>query len=194
MKRRRNSSRAKAAPVAMDARMLRSREALRTALLELLQRKSLEQITIREIVARAEIGYATFFRHHPTKESLLRDLAAEQIDGLVNMALPALDAVDSRAACLALCAYVHERRALWSTLLTGGAAGSMREEFIRIASRVAAERMETGARIPAELGAVHAASAIVEILAWWLRQPKPMTVARLAEVMDRLVIGPLVAD
>src|SRR5262245_24216580 len=125
-KNRRDKTRAAAAPVAMDARMLRSREALRTGLLELLQRKSLEQITIRDIVARADIGYATFFRHHPTKESLLRDLAADQIDGLVNMALPALDAVDSRAACLALCAYVHERRALWSTLLTGGAAGPVR--------------------------------------------------------------------
>jgi AcrR family transcriptional regulator len=194
MKKHRNRSRAAAAPVAMDARMLRSREALRNGLLELLQRKSLEQITIRDIVARADIGYATFFRHHPTKESLLRDLAADQIDGLVNMALQALDAVDSRAACMALCAYVAERRALWSTLLTGGAAGAMREEFIRIASRVAAERMETGARIPAELGAVHASSAIIEILAWWLRQSRPMSVRRLAEIMDRLVIGPLVTS
>src|SRR5262245_56777434 len=137
MKKHRNRSRAAAAPVAMDARMLRSREALRNGLLELLERKSLEQITIRDIVARSNIGYATFFRHHATKEALLRDLAADQIDGLVNMALRALDAVDSRAACLALCAYVAERRALWSTLLTGGASGAMREEFVRIASRVA---------------------------------------------------------
>jgi AcrR family transcriptional regulator len=192
MKTRREKTRAAAAPVAMDARMLRSRAALRNGLLKLLERKSLEQITIRDIVARADVGYATFFRHHPTKESLLRDLAADQIDGLVNMALRALDAVNSRAACLALCTYVNERRALWSTLLTGGAAGAMREEFIRIASRVAATRMEKGARIPPDLGAVHASSAIIEMLAWWLRQSRPIPVQRLAELMDRLVIGPLV--
>src|SRR5262245_55895776 len=130
MKRDPGKSRAAAAAPAMDARMVRSREALRTALLELLERKSLEQITIREIVTQAEIGYATFFRHHPTKDALLRDLIADQIDGLVNMALPALDAANSRAACQALCAYVDERRALWSTLLTGGASSAMREEFI----------------------------------------------------------------
>jgi len=171
--------------------MLRSREALRTALLELLQRKPLEQITIREIATQADVGYATFFRHHPTKEALLRDLADDEINGLVNMALPTLDVGNSRASSLALCAYVNERRTLWSTLLTGGAAAAMREAFIQMASRVAA-KMDAHAWLPAELGVIHASSAIIEILAWWLRQSKPLPVERIAELIDRLVIGPLV--
>ena len=61
---------------ARDARAVRTREALRRALLDLLEDKSLEQITIRDITAAAGIGYTTFFRHHPTTESLLDDLAA----------------------------------------------------------------------------------------------------------------------
>lgn len=180
-----------AVSIVTDARMLRSREALRGALLQLLQDKPLEQITIREITAQAGVGYATFFRHHPTKEALLRDLAADQINGLAGMALPALSAIDSRATCVALCSYVNERRALWATLLTGGAAGALREEFIR-ASREAAAHFDAHDWLPVELGVVHASSAIIEILAWWLRQPKPISVARIAEIMDRLVVGPLV--
>ena len=62
-----------------DPRTVRTREALRNALLRLLERKPLEQITIREIVAHAKISYVTFFRHHPTKEALLHDIAAEQV-------------------------------------------------------------------------------------------------------------------
>ncbi|MGH8629312.1 MAG: TetR/AcrR family transcriptional regulator, partial [Burkholderiales bacterium] len=105
-----------------DRRAVRTREALRAALLELLETTPLEQITIRDIAARAGIGYATFFRHHPTKESLLDDVAAEQIGRLVELSVPLLDFRDTRAASRALCSYVDEHRALWSRLLTGGAA------------------------------------------------------------------------
>ena len=84
-----------------DPRTVRTREALRNALLRLLERKPLEQITIREIVAQAKISYVTFFRHHPTKEALLHDIAAEQVRGLTELMLPALDARDTRAASTA---------------------------------------------------------------------------------------------
>ena len=54
-----------------DARQVRSRHALHQALLALLEEKPFDQITVREISARAGTGYATFFRHYPTKEALL---------------------------------------------------------------------------------------------------------------------------
>ena len=51
--------------------MIRTQEALHSAMLQLLEQKSYEQISVREIVATAGIGYNTFFRHHPSKDSLL---------------------------------------------------------------------------------------------------------------------------
>src|SRR5262249_9722475 len=83
-----------------DPRAVRSREALRGAFLELLETKALDQITIQEITERAGVGYVTFFRHHGTKESLLNEIAADQIRRLVELTLPVLDAVDSRAASI----------------------------------------------------------------------------------------------
>lgn len=114
---------------AHDPRLARTREALRDALLGLLEQKPFEQITIRELAANANVSYVTFFRHHPTKESLLHDIASEQVRCLSDLMLPAIDARDTRAASIALCVYVNERRKLWSTLLTGGAAAVLREEF-----------------------------------------------------------------
>src|SRR5436305_623348 len=108
----------------LDARMVRTRAALRDALLVLLEQKPFEQITIREIAAQSGTGYATFFRHYETKGELLNDIAAAEIGGLLALALPVLFVeTDSRAAARTLCAYVDERRTLWSALLTGGAAG-----------------------------------------------------------------------
>src|SRR3974390_2246858 len=91
---------------ARDTRLTRTRPALCSALLSLLEQKTFEQVSIREITARAGIGYATFFRHYPDKEALLNDLAARQIRQLLGMTLPILYTVDSRSSATALCAYV----------------------------------------------------------------------------------------
>lgn len=151
-----------------DARALRSGAALRNALLALIERKPLEQITVREITAEAGVHYATFFRHHPSKESLLDHIAAEQINRLVELTVPVLDNVDSYAATLALCRYVSDHRTLWTTLLTGGAAGAMRDELLTISRRLASERPPPAAWLPVDLAVNCSVSLMFETLAWWL--------------------------
>jgi len=173
--------------------MVRTRAALRDALLVLLDEKPLDQITIRDITARSGIGYATFFRHHETKAALLDDLVADQISDLLKLALPVLWETDSREAARALCRYVDERRKLWSALLTGGAAGSMRQEFIRQARQVPPRPSHPDSWLPDDLRVVYGVSATVEILAWWLQQRQDFSVDRVAEILDRLVIAPSVA-
>src|SRR5262245_57645049 len=101
----------------LDARSARTRDALRAALLVLLEDQSFEQIRARDIAAQAGKGYATFFRQYETKAALLEDLAASEIRQLVEKAMPLIDAPDTRSVCLALCSYVHEHRRLWKALL-----------------------------------------------------------------------------
>ena len=113
---------------ARDARVVRTRESLRAALLELLQQGVFEQISIREIATAAGIGYTTFFRHYPDKESLLEEVAAAEMRELLEYLLSTFDTSDTRdtpAACLALCNYVADHRTTWATLLTGGAAATL---------------------------------------------------------------------
>ena len=177
---------------ARDARAVRTREALRRALLRLLDLKPLEQITIRDICEVADVGYTTFFRHHPTKESLLNDVAAEQIGRLVGLALQVADTSDTRAASTALCTYVDQHRKLWSTLLTGGAAGAMRDEFIRLSRQIAATRAQPGAWPPPDVATILVASSTIELLSWWLRERKPLTIEQVAEIHERIIITPTV--
>lgn len=172
--------------------MVRTRAALRLALLRLLELKHFDRITVRDIAAEAKIGYATFFRHHESKSQLLEDVAEEQIGNLMGLALPLLVAADTRGSCMALCRYVDENRAIWSALLTGGAAGAMREEFLRQAMQLGSVQVQRSNWLPVELGAIYGVGATVEILAWWLRQPSDFTVERIAEIIDRLVVTPAV--
>ena len=177
---------------ASDARVVRTRESLRRALLELLQSRPFEQITIREIAATAGIGYTTFFRHHPTKESLLDDIAAEEIRMLIEYLLSTFDTTNVKAASLALCNYVAEERTLWSTLLTGGAAGTLREEFIRVSRKVAEESDHAAGWLPAEVGIILVASGTIELLAWWLGQESPLAVEKVAIIYERAILSPIV--
>lgn len=169
--------------------MVRSRTALRDSLLALLEEKPFDQITIREITVRAHVGYATFFRHYSTKDALLHDLAAHEIGELLGLAVPVLSTTGSRDSCLAMCAYINERRALWSALLTGGAAATLRDEFIQQARQLAAGR-QLQSWLPGDLSIIFPTGATIDLLAWWLGQDEHYSVEQIAEIMDRLVIAP----
>ncbi|MDR3417235.1 MAG: TetR/AcrR family transcriptional regulator [Nevskia sp.] len=177
---------------ARDARAVRTREALRRALLQLLEVEAFEHITIRHITTEAGIGYTTFFRHHPTKESLLDDLAAVQIRRLIDLTMPQMEITNTRAASEALFAYVDGQRRLWSTLLTGGAAGALRAEFLRISREIAATMPRPGIWPPAEVAIRLVVSGTIELLAWWLRQSDPISIKEVAEIHDCVVVQPAI--
>lgn len=181
------------APTSLDARMQRTRSALCAALLALLEEKPFDQVTVREITRKADVGYATFFRRYPDKEALLNDLAAGEISALIAMTVPILFAADSGTACRTLCACVGERHKLWSALLTGGAAATMREEFIRQAKQVADGQPNPDTWLPGDLRVVYATGGVVDVLAWWLQQRPRPPANEMAEILDRLVIAPTLA-
>lgn len=175
-----------------DARQVRSRKALTGAMLALLEEKPFDQITIREISARSGTGYATFFRHYTDKEALLGDIASEEIAALLSMTTPVLYDANSYASTLALCSYVAEHRALWSALLTGGAASIVREEFIRQARQLAVYSMKPESWLPADLGVVYGTGGTIDLLAWWLSQEEDYSPEQIAGILNRLIIAPLV--
>lgn len=174
--------------------MVRTRETLRKALLALLEQKPFDQITIRDITERAGVGYATFFRHYAERWALLNDLVADEIRDLIALAVPTLRPIDTRAVSRVLCNYVDQHRRLWTGLLTGGSAGTMRDEFIRQAKLLPPMRSRTSGWLPADLGVVYAISALFEVLAWWLQRRRDYNVEQVAEILDRLIIAPLMAE
>lgn len=177
----------------LDARMVRTQQALRDALLVLVGMRPLDDITIRDIVAKAGIGYATFFRHFPSKAALLETVVADEIARLVDLAMPALARAGTRASSIALFSHVDSHRGLWRALLTGGAAGTIREEFAKAAIERAAGFVKKSHIIPTELGVLVGVTATVQIIAWWLKQGDDFPVERIAEIHDKLVTAPSVA-
>lgn len=175
---------------ARDPRQVRTDQALRGALLTLLERKAFDRITVREICAEAGVHNATFFRHHETKEALLDHVAADQIDRLVELTLPAGEGPEGFRF---LCEYVDAHRMLWTALLTGGAAGAMRAELLKVAKGLAVDRAPPTGWLPVELATICSTTLIVETLSWWLVQkPGDYPVPEVARILHRLVDGAMV--
>ncbi|MCK9540784.1 MAG: TetR/AcrR family transcriptional regulator [Novosphingobium sp.] len=175
----------------LDARQARSRAALNQALLGLLREKSFDQITIREISARAHTGYATFFRHYPSKEALLHDVAAAEIAALMALVSPILETADSCRLTIAICEFVNGHRAVWSSLLTGGASGILREVFIQQALELPREVDPVYRWLPTDLLISCLTGGVLDVLAWWLGRSPETPADEIAAIIDRLIVSPM---
>jgi AcrR family transcriptional regulator len=171
-----------------DARSARSQQALRRSLLDLMTELPFDQVSLRAIIARAEVSAPTFYRHYPTKEALLADIASDEIRTI--LARPVPGDPPSLAAGERIVAIIDGRRPLWRTLLGPGALPIMREAFIRYGEEMARRGPRFHPRYPSEVMAAVVASGLFEIIAWWLRQPDDYPVGDVADLLALLVIDP----
>ena len=173
-----------------DARAHRSIEALSDALLELLEHTSFDEITIKEITKTAGVSYPTFFRRFSSKEDLLANVATDEVRRLLSLSERVFDDRDSESTSTML-AYIEDHRQLWRTLLTGGAAAAMREEFMRISGEIAAVRPRANPWLPLELSIPFTASGIFEIFAWWMNQPDDYPTENVEKMFNALIVETL---
>lgn len=170
---------------------MRTRAALRAALVELLSEQPFEALTVREIAARAGVGYSTFFRRYRDKEALLYEINEDLMSELLGRLLPGMARGDTAATAAQLCAFVRENEALCRAVLAGGGEDVVRAETVRRAiARIMALRPRDGGDLETELAIFHSVSATLNLLGWWLRTHAELDAARMAGAIDRLVLFP----
>jgi hypothetical protein len=70
----------------------------------------------------------------------------------------------------------------------------LREEFVRQARRAASKRRGRSrrhSRLPTDLAVVVGVSGLIEVLAWWLEHRNERTVEEMADILESLVVGPI---
>ena len=176
-----------------DPRNERTRSAIKAALVDLLSAKPLDQVLVRDIVAQAGIGNATFFRHYRDKAQVLEDVAQDFFDQASEAMIPALCANDAQEGARRLCKFVDEHRVVYTALLAGGASSHIRADFVEKTAEQSAKILdEMPLRIPGRLAVIYPLSAIVAILSWWLGEVPETPPDEVADLIARLVFKPMV--
>ena len=176
-----------------DPRKERTRSAITAALVDLLASQPFDQVLVRDIVARAGIGNATFFRHYRDKAQVLEEVAQDFFEQASGAMIPALEQRHSDLGARHLCRFVDEHRVVYTALLTGGASGHIRADFVeKTAEQAFAVADGLSHRLPGRLAIIYPLSAIVTILAWWLGEVPETPPDEVAELIARLVFRPMV--
>jgi AcrR family transcriptional regulator len=162
----------KAAVPKVDRRVLRTRDTLGDALVELMQEKVFDEITVQEVLDRAGVGRSTFYAHYRDKDDLfLSDV--EDFLGLMSTLLTRHGVSVERVAPVAeLFAHVSDVRAFVAALVSSGKMQDVLELGQGFFARSIEERLLL-ARVemePAQLKAhAHAlAGALFSLLSWWV--------------------------
>lgn len=171
-----------------DARARRSLDAMRAAFLTLLETRSLDEVSIKEICDEAGLSYPTFYRRFSGKDELLAGIATEEVRRLLSLGFSAMEQADLKFSASGMCEYVEAHRILWRTLLTGGAADAMRHEFMRLSRAFAESHPRVNPWLPVDLAVPFVSSGIFEILAWWMREPEGYPTANVVTLIEVLVL------
>ncbi|MED1558652.1 TetR/AcrR family transcriptional regulator [Bacillus paramycoides] len=73
--------------VKMDLRVIRTKESIRDALVELIEEKGLATLTVKDITTRAKINRGTFYAHYQDKYDLVDKCEEEFMQEMVTMIL-----------------------------------------------------------------------------------------------------------
>jgi len=178
--------------IVLDARVVRTRDALRQAMIDLAAERPLDDITVRAIAARAGVGYATFFRHYTDKEALLADVADLLTESFLAQVRPLLLEKDRRGAARSLCAFVESQLPIHQALIAGGAGETVRAGMLRQTLETVGRSRGAAPRGPLDDPLLfHLTSAILNLLAWWIRHRDAVDAETMAEIIERAVLTPV---
>lgn len=187
-----------------DRRVRRTQTALARALIELTLERGYDAMTIRDLTARAGVGYATFFRHYPDKDALLHDVVDVVLEDLLAMLqLPGAEqgsAQDDKVAAgsslteygALIFRYVAQHPELMGVLLgthrSHELARQLREQGVKSVLEVNTPR--PAALVPAEIAAEHIVTSTMALIRWWLQQGMPYTPERMGEINAEMIMKP----
>lgn len=178
-------------PKRPDARAVRSKAAMRAALLSLLAQMPLSAITGAIVADTAGVGYSTFFRHYADVHALLIDTVGVITDDLALPMLQGLISQDSHGAALKLVGAVDERRSEIAALLAGAGSALKGELAQQVVHRLSALPDLSPQWLPQKLAIRIAVAASVEIFEWWLLEAPHTNVEDIAGMLEKLVIAPI---
>lgn len=180
-------------PIRQDRRAVRSKRLIMEALRELILEKEYKNISVSDIVERADIGRATFYAHFEDKEHLSRVMFSQllsQIEGEIQTILDENEVQNSMyqplVPSLALFRVVEEKHRWFKMNATNPEIGLgmlIQPLTKRLEAQLGKMDLPTSKDdIPTHLAATYLVSALVSLLTDWVMEDMPLP----PETMDSI--------
>jgi AcrR family transcriptional regulator len=195
----------------MDLRIIRTRESIREALIDLIEEKGFEAITVKDITTRARINRGTFYAHYQDKynlmtrcqEEFLTQLSQIVKQNLVNI-MADLHSNDSPAApfivMVAIFEYLNLNRNFMRAVSGPNGDLSFQTKLKDFMWKTLFERNENplikqeNLLVPSEYLVAYIASAHLGVIQQWLNVGGKESPQEMALILTNLTVkGPLVA-
>lgn len=178
-----------------DRRVKRTQRLLAQALIALTLERGYEAVTIRDITQRADIGYATFFRHYHDKDELLEDVLQVVLEELIDRLQPhraEAPGADPATIGTLIFQYVRDHSEVCRVLLgSKGPTLPVRRVIEAGAQRMLREHTaRQGGIVPVEIAAYHVVAATIALIQWWLDHEMPYPPERMGTIYAELIYRP----
>jgi len=179
----------------VDDRVVRTRDALGDALIELMHEKPFEAITVQHVLDRAGVSRSTFYTHYRDKD----DLFLSDIEDFLEFMAFRLSREGEKSHRVApvreLFAHVGEWRPLHRALVDSGKIGDFMELCQGYFARAIEQRFaELEPSRPPQSPRRHRtatsqmlAGALLSLLNWWLDRGMPNSPEEMDELFHRMV-------
>jgi Transcriptional regulator len=168
----------------VDRRIIKSQEAIKKAIIELISEKNFDQITIQDISDRADVSRKTIYLHYADKFDLLDKLIEEYIDRLRKVSETACE-MEWRPATQVCFEYLESHYLFFSTMLANKGAPYFRSRFLEYQIEAFKNELrktnEKNSSVNEEVIVHFVASAYVGVVEWWLTNGMPYPPREMAD-------------
>lgn len=176
-----------------DRRVARTHRALREALLESIRERGWDDVSVRDVCRRADVGRSTFYTHFADKE----DVLISGLDELRETMRAELARRSAEPLAFAAPMIEHARDHWWiHRVLAGTRSGEVvRARFVGVVCQLVEDELATVAPPGPEREAAvrYIAGAFVELVGWSLEARDRVSAASVTELFHRAT-RPLLAE
>lgn len=177
----------------IDPRVLRTRQLIRDAFVELLQELKLEKITVNRIAERATINRVTFYLHYRDIPDMIDRLAEDMINE-INAILKDIPNPPgfNMQILIKMLEHIAENSKFYKVLLASKRIPAFTERLMKLMSDFITSRMDklegsSTLKVQPDIAIWYGSSAIIGTIVFWLRNDLPYTPIFLAAQLSELL-------
>ncbi|MFD0675571.1 MULTISPECIES: TetR/AcrR family transcriptional regulator [unclassified Paenibacillus] len=174
----------------VDRRILKSQEAIKKGIIELMSEKNFDDITIQDISERANVNRGTIYLHYQDKYDLLDKLIEEHIDVLRESCREASE-LEYTESTLIWTEYFERHYLFFSMMLASKGAPYFRGRFLNFLTEEFTNETDVtkgkNEGLNEALLVRFVASSFVGVVEWWFTNEKPVPHHVLAEQLGTLL-------